>query len=277
MTPTVVLTGGSDGIGAAAARILSTRDVDLVIVGRSADKTRAVADETGASFHIGDFARLADVDRVAGEIAAAHGRVDGLANNAGGLFPGPRITEDGLEKTFQVDHPAPFLLTHRLLEPLLRGGGAVVNTASMGAKVFGRLDLDDIQTLTSFTSNRAYGNAKLANILFTKGLHERFGAEGLSAVAFHPGVIATSFAADSGTLMNRLYQGAAKRLLTSPAQGGGTLTHFITGTPGAEWRSGEYYSDRLRIARTNSAAYDPEVVRRHWEISEELLHRRGWL
>lgn len=277
MTPTVVLTGGSDGIGAAAARILTTRDVNLVIVGRSAEKTQAVAAETGADFHIGDFARLADVDRIATQIAADHGRIDVLANNAGGIFPGPQITEDGFEKTFQVDHLAPFLLTHRLLDPLLKGGGAVVNTASIGAKIFGRLDLEDIQTLTTFSANRAYGNAKLANILFTKGLHERFGAQGLSAVAFHPGVIATSFASDGGTMMNRLYQGAAKRLLTSPQQGGGTLTHFISGTPGAEWVSGEYYSDQLKVARTNRAAYDPEVVRQHWDMSEELLRRRGWL
>lgn len=277
MRPTVVLTGGSDGIGAAAARILATRDVNLVIVGRSAEKTRAVAEETGADFHIADFARLADVDRIAAQIAADHGRIDVLANNAGGLFPGPQITEDGFEKTFQVDHLAPFMLTHRLLDPLLKGGGAVVNTASIGAKIFGRLDLEDIQTLTTFSANRAYGNAKLANILFAKGLHERFGTQGLSAVAFHPGVIATSFASDGGTMMNRLYQGAAKRLLTSPEQGGGTLVHFITGTPGAEWTSGEYYSDRLQVARTNRAAYDPEVVRRHWDMSEELLRRRGWL
>ncbi len=277
MTPTVVLTGGSDGIGAAAARILATRDVNLVIVGRSAEKTRAVAQETGADFHIADFARLADVDRIAAEIAADHERIDVLANNAGGIFPGPQITEDGFEKTFQVDHLAPFLLTHRLLDPLLKGGGAVVNTASIGAKIFGRLDLDDIQTLRTFTPNRAYGNAKLANILFTKGLHERFGPRGLSSVAFHPGVIATSFASDAGTLMNRLYQGAAKRLLTSPEQGGGTLTHFISGTPGAEWISGEYYSDRLEVARTNRAASDPEVGRRHWDRSEELLRSRGWL
>ncbi|SLM99325.1 SDR family NAD(P)-dependent oxidoreductase [Brevibacterium yomogidense] len=277
MTPTVVLTGGSDGIGAAAARILSTRDVNLVIVGRSAEKTRAVAAETGASFHIADFARLADVDRIAAQIAADHERIDVLANNAGGIFPGPQITEDGFEKTFQVDHLAPFLLTHRLLDPLLKCGGTVVNTASIGAKIFGRLDLEDIQTLATFTPNRAYGNAKLANILFTKGLHERFGAQGLSSVAFHPGVVATSFASDGGTLMNRLYQGAAKHLLTSPEQGGGTLTHFISGTPGAEWVSGEYYSDQLKVARTNRAAYDPEVVRRHWEIGEELLRRRDWL
>ena len=277
MRPTVVLTGGSDGIGAAAARILATRDVNLVIVGRSAEKTRAVAEETGADFHIADFARLADVDRIAAQIAAAHGRIDVLANNAGGLFPGPQITEDGFEKTFQVDHLAPFMLTHRLLDALLKGGGAVVNTASIGAKIFGRLDLEDIQTLTTFSANRAYGNAKLANILFAKGLHERFGTQGLSAVAFHPGVIATSFASDGGTMMNRLYQGAAKRLLTSPEQGGGTLVHFITGTPGAEWTSGEYYSDRLQVTRTNRAAYDPEVIRRHWDMSEELLRRRGWL
>lgn len=277
MRPTIVLTGGSDGIGAAAARILATRDVRLVLVGRSPEKTRAVAEETGAGFHLADFSRLEEVDRLAQEILAEHERIDVLANNAGGIFPGPRITQDGLEQTFQVDHLAPFLLTHRLMGPLLAARGTVVNTASMAARLFSGLDLDDIQTRARFTSNRAYGNAKLANILFTKGLHERFGPQGLSSVAFHPGVVATSFASDSGTLMNRLYQGVAKRLLTSPQQGGATLAHFVSGTPGADWTPGEYHSDRLRVARTHSAASDQEVVRRHWELSAQLLRERGWL
>lgn len=206
---TIVLTGASDGIGAVAASMLAARDVELVIVGRSPEKTRAVAEQTGARFHTADFSRLGNVLDLASVLATEHDSIEMLANNAGGLFSGPQLTEDGFERTFQVDHLAPFLLTHLLMDRLLAGHAAVVNTASVGARLFGRPDLDDVQTLNSFSANRAYGNAKLANILFTKGLHDRYAAQGLSSVAFHPGVIATNFASDGATLMNRLYQGPA--------------------------------------------------------------------
>lgn len=268
---TIVITGASDGIGAAAAEQLAAPDIRLILVGRSEQKTRMVAERVGAEYHVADFERLEEVRALAGVLRNQVEKIDVLANNAGGLFSGPTRTVDGFEKTFQVNHLAPFLLTHLLMEPLLEGDAAVVNTSSIGARVFSRLDLDDIQTQERYRPNRAYGNAKLANILFTKGLHERFQDRGLSAVAFHPGQVATNFASDTTSYLRGLYHGVAKSFLVSPQQGGANLAHFITGRPGTEWHSGEYYNDRRRIGRTSRKAYDPAIVKRHWELSAELL------
>ena len=127
----VVVTGGSDGIGAAAARMLASRGDEVVIVGRSPDKTRAVAAETGTEGHVADFTRLDQVRDLARELRARHSRVDVLLNNAG-LIAGPQrtVTPDGHELTFQVNHLAGFLLTMLLREPLAAARGRVITTSS---------------------------------------------------------------------------------------------------------------------------------------------------
>ncbi|GAA3283186.1 SDR family NAD(P)-dependent oxidoreductase [Nesterenkonia halobia] len=271
MTETIVITGASDGVGAAAARQLAGDGHRLVLVGRSPEKTRAVAESVGAEHHLADFTRLDDVRSLAEALRRDCGRIDVLAHNAGGVFSGPSATPDGFEKTFQVNHLAPFLLTRRLQDRLLDSRARVVATSSIGARVFSRLDLDDIQTWERFTANRAYGNAKLANILFVRELHDRFHAEGLSAVAFHPGFVATNFASDTSSWFRLAYRSALRRMFSTPEEGGRRLARLITGTPGRTWSSGEYCGSDLQIARTAVAGHDPEVARRHWELSEQLL------
>lgn len=268
---TIVITGASDGIGAAAARQLADTDARLILVGRSPEKTRAVAAVTGAEYHVADFTILDEVRRLADTLRQSCERIDVLANNAGGMFSGPTATADGFEKTFQVNHLAPYLLTHLLIGTLTESGAAVVNTSSIGARLFGRIDLDDLNNWRTFTPNRAYGNAKLANILFTKGLHERFHDRGLSSVAFHPGNVATNFASDTDSYFQRVYHGALKRFLISPERGGARLRAFIDGRPGDGWKSGEYYIVPGRVGRTNRQAYDPSMVREHWQRSADML------
>lgn len=268
---TIVITGASDGIGAAAARHLAGPDTRLVLVGRSPEKTRRVAEEVGAEHHVVDFARLEEVRDLAGALRASCERIDVLANNAGGMFSGPTATEDGFELSFQVNHLAPYLLTHQLLEPLLASGARVVSTASIAARAIGHIDLDDINGWDNFDPNRAYGSGKLANILFTRGLHERFHRHGLDAVAFHPGIIRTNFASETTSYMRRVYQSGLSRLLTSAERGGARLAHFVNGRPGRTWVPGEYYYSPTRIGRTHPQAYDPAMVRGHWERSAALL------
>jgi len=121
---TIIITGASDGIGAAAARQLSAKSERVVLVGRSPAKTAAIADELGAPHHLADYADLDQVGNLASELRATYPRIDVLANNAGGIMGAREVTKDGFEKTFQVNHLAPFLLTH-LLMPALTPGRAV--------------------------------------------------------------------------------------------------------------------------------------------------------
>ena len=274
MTKTIVITGASDGIGAAAARQLADSGHRLLLVGRSAEKTRAVADDTGAEALTADFARLDDVRALAGRIDDLLGDdgLDVLANNAGGIFGDRTPTVDGHEKTIQVNHLAPFLLTNLLLPRLLRSRGAVINTSSVGHRLFGDLDVDDLDNERRFSANKAYGDAKLANVLFAKSLHTRFHADGLSAVAFHPGTVRTNFAADSSSLMRLIYRSFLGRLiLTGVEEGGSILRWFIEGTPDETWFSGAYYDERTLSNRVNPQVDDPALAEALWQKSAELV------
>jgi len=274
MTKTIVITGASDGIGAAAARQLADSGHRLLLVGRSAEKTRAVADDTGAEALTADFARLDDVRALAGRIDDLLGDdgLDVLANNAGGIFGDRTPTVDGHEKTIQVNHLAPFLLTNLLLPRLLRSRGAVINTSSVGHRLFGDLDVDDLDNERRFSANKAYGDAKLANVLFAKSLHTRFHADGLSAVAFHPGTVRTNFAADSSSLMRLVYRSFLGRLiLTGVEEGGSILRWFIEGTPDETWFSGAYYDERTLSNRVNPQVDDPALAEALWQKSAELV------
>jgi NAD(P)-dependent dehydrogenase (short-subunit alcohol dehydrogenase family) len=271
---TIVITGASDGIGAAAARRLAADGHTVVVVGRSREKTDAVADEIGADRFVTDFADLADVRRLGAALVERYPRIDVLANNAGGIFGDRTRTVDGFEKTLQVNHLAPFLLTSLLLDTLLESRATVIATSSAAARLFSALDLDDLDNERHPSANRAYGNAKLENILFTRELQRRYGERGLSAVAFHPGTIATGFAAESTSIMRFVYQTPLRHLLLSgPETGAEQLVWLATTTPGVDWEPGEYYEKR-RITKTSMQAYDGLLAEALWD---ESARRTGLL
>ncbi|MGN7150444.1 SDR family NAD(P)-dependent oxidoreductase [Arthrobacter sp. SAFR-179] len=270
MTPrTIVITGASDGIGAAAARTLAKAGEQVVVVGRSAEKTRALAGEIGADSYLADFADLAQVRELAAQLKEKYPRIDVLANNAGGIMGKRTLTVDGNESTFQVNHLAPFLLTTLLMDTLTASRAKVVNTSS-GANSFGKLDLFDLSAEHGYSTNRAYGTGKLANILFTSELHRRFHDQGITTAAFHPGVVRTNFAAESGSPWRHAYTTLLNRFMLSPDQGADTLLWLTNGTPGTDWISGAYYYKRS-LAKANPQAYDAELARGLWEKSEELV------
>jgi NAD(P)-dependent dehydrogenase (short-subunit alcohol dehydrogenase family) len=269
---TVVITGASDGIGAAAARELHRRGDTVVVVGRSAEKTATVAAEIGADSFTADFARLDDVRTLASELLARYPRIDVLANNAGGLM-GPREeTVDGHEKTFQVNHLAPFLLTMLLADRLAESGASVIATSSVAHRLYSDFDIDDLESRRRYRPELAYGNAKFANILFTRELNKRFGDRGISAAAFHPGVVATSFSAGSSSGLRLMYRSFLSRFILSPEKGADTLVWLATTTPGADWSSGGYYAKR-EPARLKKGADDPALAAALWDRSSAMVRR----
>lgn len=270
---TIVITGASDGIGAAAARNLSRRGDRVVLVGRSALKTRQIADELGADFFVVDFAVLAEVRALAALLLARYPRIDVLANNAGGIMGQREMTIDGNEKTLQVNHLAPFLLTTLLADRLVESHATVINTSSAANSLLGNLVITDLNAANGYSANKAYGDAKLANILFTTELHRRFADRGLSTAAFHPGAVATSFATDSSSIMRIVYTSWLKRFLKTPEQGADTLVWLATTQPGVDWSSGKYY-DKRKVARANKQAFDSGLARELWERSLILVAAR---
>jgi NAD(P)-dependent dehydrogenase (short-subunit alcohol dehydrogenase family) len=269
---TVVVTGASDGIGAAAARRLHADGHRVVVVGRSLEKTAVVAEELGVDHFVADFAVLDQVRELAAGLDAACPSIDVLCNNAGGVFGDRAKTVDGFEKTFQVNHLAPFLLTQLLLDKLIAAGASVIQTSSFAARMTGKIEMDDLEHDRDFNANVAYGTAKLENILFTRELHRRYHDQGISTAAFHPGVVATGFAAESHSWLRHMYTNPIGRLfMTSPEKGADQMIWLAEGRPGQDWESGTYYEKRKPASRTNPQALDDGLAEWLWERSEELL------
>lgn len=268
MTKTIVITGASSGVGEAAARRLAVEGARVVVVGRDPRRTDAVADSLGAERHVADFARLSDVRDLAAELNKLE-RIDVLANNAGGLFREREVTEDGFEKTLQVNHLAGFLLTRLLWDKLAASGASVIQTSSL-AHYRGKIDLADPQLERGWSAWKAYSNAKLANVLMTRGLHARHVLEGVHSAAFHPGVVASGFAREAGGVTSWFYGSPlGKRVMTSPYDGADTLVWLGAGTPPRDWAPGEFYIKRA-IRKPNPQASDAGLVDAFWELSERL-------
>lgn len=277
LTRTIVITGGSDGIGAEAARQVRRAQpwARLILVGRSPLKTAAVAREVGADHFLADYTQLDDVRRLAASIRSSVDRIDVLANNAGGVFGERTATVDGNEKTFQVNLLAPFLLTHLLLDPLRAGDGGVINTSSASARIVGKVDVDDLNHERSYAPMRAYGDAKLANILFAFGLHRHYRAEGIRAAAFDPGNVRTSFGAENNDVLTRLlYRTPLSKLaLIAPEKGGSNLAFFLNGRPDVDWQAGRFYAQTRPASRrqTNKQAFDDVLIEEFWRRVRALL------
>ncbi|OBF87935.1 short-chain dehydrogenase [Mycobacterium sp. 852002-51163_SCH5372311] len=268
---TIVITGASDGIGAVAARALAGPSVDLVVVGRSAQKLAAVAADTGATALTADFARLDDVRALAEQIREHAGKIDVLMNNAGGTFAPKLRTPDGHEPNFQINHLAPFLLTNLLHDRLAAADSAFVLNTSSVANLFGRIDLGDLDYHRRHAfETRAYASSKLMNILFTRGIAKRWSDDGIVSAAVHPGPAASSFGRDS-RFVGLLYRTPLRHLGTiTPEQGAAPL--IALAERGADPAVNGVYFHRHRARGPEARqAHDPELIDELWTISADLV------
>lgn len=272
---TVVITGGTSGIGEVAAESLARQGARIVLIARNAVRAEAtlaklnIANPAAAhAVHIADMSVIAEMKRVAAEIAAAEPRIDVLINNAGAMFARRQTTADGLEMTFALNHMAYFVLTGGLLERL-KAGARIVSTSSDAHKA-GRLDFDDLQATRSYRGFRVYGTSKLCNILFTRELARRLKGSGVAAVCLHPGFVDTRFADNNDGLLGIAFAVLKKLAAISPQAGAKTIEHLAS-TPHIDGQSGSYWY-KCRPATPSQAAQNDESARRLWEISEKIVH-----
>jgi len=270
----IVMTGATSGIGQIAAERLADMGARLVIVARDRERGETTlasldlrAPGRGHSIHYADLSRLREVKRVAREIAAAETRIDVLVNNAGAVFSHRAVTEDGLERTFALNHMAYFVLTAGLVGRLAASAPArVINTAS-NAHRRGRLDLDDLQSVRSYRPFVAYGTSKLCNILFTRELARRVSALGVTANSFSPGFVATRFGDESGGV-HGVFLRVAKLFAKRPEQGAETLV-WLASSPELADVTGEYFY-QCRPGTLTADAQDDALSRRLWAGSEAI-------
>jgi NAD(P)-dependent dehydrogenase (short-subunit alcohol dehydrogenase family) len=273
----IVMTGATSGIGQIAAVRLADMGARLVIVARDRARGESMLADLivrtpgcGHSIHYADLSRIKEVKRVAREIATAETRIDVLVNNAGAMFARRALTEDGLERTFALNHMAYFVLTAGLVGRLVASARArVINTAS-NAHRKGRLDFADLQCERSYRPFVAYGTSKLCNILFTRELARRLSDLGVSANSFSPGFVATRFGDEAGGA-HGTFMRVAKLFAGRPQLGAETLV-WLASSPDVAEISGDYFY-RGRRGTLTADAQDDALARQLWTESEAIALR----
>jgi retinol dehydrogenase 12 len=274
-TPTLsgkvcLVTGATAGIGKVTAAALAARGATLVLAGRSAQKTAAVAREiqsaTGnpaVSCLLADFSDLRQVRELAEAFKRQYPRLDVLVNNAGAFFNTRKETAHGVEMTFLVNQIAPFLLTTQLLE---LKPARIINVAS-DAHRFDNMDFSDLSFKRFYFSFRAYARSKLANVLFTYELDRRFRKEGIHSNALHPGHVATDIWRTNFGALGPALKRFMQLFSLTPEQGADTLI-YLASAPEAEGVSGQYFV-RRKAVRSSPLSYNPELAARLWDFCEK--------
>lgn len=287
-----LVTGANTGIGLETARGLAALGATVWMTSRDVQKGEAaVADVRRTAKHDRvhllrlDLASTASIRQASEQFLSSTTRLDVLVNNAGLVLSERRLTEDGFEMTFGVNHLGHFLLTILLIDRMkatVTGPGAaqpgsvrIVNLSSDAHRQSGGLPWDDLRRDRGYSTISSYGDSKLANILFSRALTTRLAGTGITANAVHPGVVSTSFAADGDTgWFGKWLMPLARPFLLTAADGAKTSLYVAT-EPSLDAVSGRYFA-KSRESKPTKYALDDAAAERLWAVSEQLLGLPAW-
>lgn len=269
-----IVTGANSGIGKVTARELAKMGATVVMVCRSQERGQAAQAEIKAASHndsvdlmLADLSSQAAIRRLAQSFKEKYQQLDVLVNNAGAVFMQRRLSEDGLEMTFALNHLGYFLLTNLLLDVIKASAPARIVNVSSEAHRGRKINFDDLQGEQSYSGYNDYGQSKLANILFTYELARRLEGSGVTVNCMHPGFVGSNFARNNG-LLARVAMTLLRPFARSPEKGAETAV-YLASSPQVEGVSGHYFIDKEE-ATSSPESYDEAVAQRLWQVSMEL-------
>ena len=278
-----VVTGANAGLGLETAAALAAHGAHVVMAVRNLDKGKKAAAligqrHPGASVSLQelDLSSLDSIHATAKQLRSDYERIDVLINNAGVMFPPKSATKDGFELQFGTNHLGHFALTGLLLDRLLGAPGSRVVTISSAAHRWGRIHFDDLHWQRGYSRLGAYGQAKLANLLFTYELQRRLADTETIAAAGHPGLSKTEIDRTTPFLMRTFITPGPFQVLAQPAAMGALPTLRAATDPGV--RGGQYFGPGgpgqvrgyPKAVRSGGRSHDAELAKRLWAVSEEL-------
>jgi len=263
---TVLVTGGTDGIGRETALQLARMGTRVLVHGRDKEKGTQVVDEINrdtckenVSLYIADFSSLADVKRMAEDIMREQTELHVLVNNAGNFYKEHLLSTDDIEMTMAVNYFAPFLLTLLLLDLLKANAPAkIVNVASSSHKLIRSVDFENLQGETNYDGFSAYSLSKLGNVLFTQSLADKLAGTGVTANALHPGVVNTK-------LLRKSYH-----LDGMGVDKGAQTSVYLASSTSVEGVSGKYYKN-MQERPASDLSQGKNLQDAFWKLSEEMV------
>jgi len=276
---TIVATGATSGIGEVAVLALAGLGARIVFIARDEARAQATLRKLeakgpglGHRMHFADLSSIAETRKAGAAIAMSEPRIDGLINNAGAMFADRRVTPEGLELTFALNHMAYFVLTEALREKLIASAPARIVSTSSTAHQGANLDFSDLQSAKGYSGFKVYGRSKLANILFTRELARRLAGTGVTANCLHPGFVATRFGHSAGGWTARVVP-FLQAFAISPEKGADTIVHLAS-SPEVANTTGAYFVKR-KIVAPSRAAQDDAAAKRLWEASEAIAQAQS--
>jgi len=264
---TVLVTGGTDGIGKETALQLARMGARVLVHGRDKEKGVQAMDDINretcnekVGLYYADFSSLADVKRMAEDIKREHTELHVLVNNAGNFFGDRLLSSDGVEMTLAVNHLAPFLLTILLLDLLkVSTPSRIVNVASSSHKLIKSVDLENLQGESNYDGFTAYSLSKLGNVLFTQSLADKLNGTSVTANVLHPGVVNTR-------LLRKSYH-----LDGMSVEEGARTSVYLASSPAVEGISGKYYKN-MQEHPASDLSQDQDLQDAFWKLSKELVN-----
>ena len=274
-----LVTGANQGIGKETAIGLAKLGATVVMTAR--DQTKGAAALAEVKQRSGndtvtlmpvDFGSFDSIRRFAADFQSTHPQLHVLVNNAGAYNATRTVTKDGFETTFGVNHLGYFLTTKLLLDTIKASAPSRIVSVSSAAHSRAKMNFDDLQGAQGYGGFGAYGQSKLANVLFTYELARRLEGTSVTANCLHPGVVRTGFATNNSGFIGGLvvvFQTIGKPFLLTPEKGALTSI-YLASSPEVEGISGKYFA-KSHEAESNAISHDKDVARRLWDISDQMV------